>query len=650
MIVIGLSAAAGQQPGPAGSDSRTGLIVGQVLDGGSGRPVGGALIEIVAAPFASGAGGSATTPSLPAAFLPSVLPRGPFDAEWFPAMLTGSDGRFVIRRLPAARYTITAAKPGYLAGAYGRRRPGGASQVLLLGDGQKSGAVRIFMWRPASISGVVIDEAGEPVVGIQIRAMRRGIVAGQRRFAYTGAPGWTDDRGMYRIAGLTPGDYLVAAVSTQVSVPASTALEMRQGGGSSMAIGEIGASAAGGASSIRVADSILTLGRSAIGPAPSSDAHVYVYPTTFHPNTSNPVRAAVLTVGSGDEREGIDLHIRPVATRRVSGVLGGADSQVGGIAIRVVPEDVEDSPIDLEVASTVTSRTGTFTFPALPVGHYLFQAIRGLPVASTTTVHTGSGGSFSAIGTPGTRTPFGYGLTSIWWASVPLAVGRDDIDNLSLRLLPGLRVTGRAEFEGTRQKPAGVRLMQVPVVVEPASETSRVPATPGRFDSAGQLTAYGLPAGKYVLRIGAPPQGWYVKSAVYNGRDVSDAPLELEADALGVIVTFTDRLTEISGTVRKATGSGDGDATVLVFPSDTQAWTTWNMNSKRFRSARVTPAGGFQIGPIPPGDYYVVAVPEEQSADWQDASMLDAISRVAAPLTLSEGDKKTLDLRTREIR
>src|SRR5262249_30526735 len=146
-------------------------------------------------------------------------------------------------------------KPGYLDGEYGRRRPGGQSQPLVLADEQKIGNVRIFMWRQSAILGLVLDEAGEPVVGIQIRALRRTMVGGRRRCVAAGMPGWRDDRGMYRVAGLLPGDYLVAAPSTQVSVPISTAREQRQSGGNSPAVTEIGASVAPGPTSIQLMES-----------------------------------------------------------------------------------------------------------------------------------------------------------------------------------------------------------------------------------------------------------------------------------------------------------------------------------------------------------------------------------------------------------
>ena len=571
--------------------------------------------------------------------------------------MTGADGRFVFRRLSKGSFIITVVKPGYLEGAYGRRRPGGASQTLVLAEGQKVGGVRVYLFRHAAISGMVIDEAGEPAVGIQIRALLRTTVAGRRRFVYAGPLAWTDDRGVYRIHGLLPGDYIVASVATQVSVAASTARDVRQSEVSPVSIAEIGAAtASGGPTSMEVGDVVLTLGRSPIGPAPTREGRLFVYATTFHPDTPNPLRATAFVVGSGEERPDIDLHITPVATRRVSGVLVDADGQIAGIPVRMVAEDAEDTPLELEVATTITSRTGTFVFPAVPVGLYSIRVLKvvpvvGRPAAATTIIHTGSGATLTSTDTLPVTSRLDLFQAPVRWATVPLAVGWDDIADLSITLQGGLRVTGRVEFEGVSQKPTGARLSQIPVLVEPAVNTSRLPTGTGRFDSTGQFSAFGFPGGKYLVRVGATPPGWYLQSVTYNGRDVTETPLDLEStDATGVVFTLTDRLTEMTGTVRTAAGTSDAGATVIVFPSDAQTWSSSWLNPRQFRSARVEATGAFRISPLPAGDYYVAALPDEISRDWQEPAFLDALSRVASRMHIAEGEKKTQDLRVREFR
>src|SRR5690606_23939070 len=72
----------------------------------------------------------------------------------------------------------------------------------------------IPMWRFAAVTGVVRDENNEPMVGVQVRVLRRDYVAGQRRLTL-GASDTTDDRGFYRISALTAGDYIVSVPIVQ---------------------------------------------------------------------------------------------------------------------------------------------------------------------------------------------------------------------------------------------------------------------------------------------------------------------------------------------------------------------------------------------------------------------------------------------------
>jgi hypothetical protein len=90
-----------------------------------------------------------------------------------PSVLTGPGGFFVLTAMPAGHFTLTAEFPGYLPGVFGRRRIDGPGIRLELGDRERRGDVVIRMWKDAAIAGRVLDEAGEPLVGLTVQAMRR---------------------------------------------------------------------------------------------------------------------------------------------------------------------------------------------------------------------------------------------------------------------------------------------------------------------------------------------------------------------------------------------------------------------------------------------------------------------------------------------
>ena len=51
-----------------------------------------------------------------------------------------------------------------------------------------------------------------------------------------------------------------------------------------------------------------------------------------------------------------------------------------------------------------------------------------------------------------------------------------------------------------------------------------------------------------------------------------------------------------------------------------------------------------------PGSYFVAAVPDELAAAWNDPAFLETLARVAARVTIADGEIKTLDLKTVKIR
>lgn len=74
-------------------------------------------------------------------------------------------------------------------------------------------AVTIRMARGAAISGKVVDREGQPLTGLTVEPVQvadgKGVKQSDEFWGYRG--GQTDDRGIYRIWGLEPGTYVLAA-------------------------------------------------------------------------------------------------------------------------------------------------------------------------------------------------------------------------------------------------------------------------------------------------------------------------------------------------------------------------------------------------------------------------------------------------------
>lgn len=134
----------------------------------------------------------------------------------------------------------------------------------------------------------------------------------------------------------------------------------------------------------------------------------------------------------------------------------------------------------------------------------------------------------------------------------------------------------------------------------------------------------------------------------HEGRDLIDAPLALAGHTTDVVITLTNRMTEVHGTARSAAGVPDPDAVVVVFPADRDAWRDAGPNAPRLRQVLPDVAGDFRVEGLPPGDYYIVAVPAKDLDDGSPTLFAD-LARGADALRLEEGVTKEVLLQTRAI-
>ena len=611
LLVLGAASAA-QAPAP---QPRDGVITGRIVDAATGRPVSGVVVSLTGTFVPSRIGVDGGRPGTTAVLGPAAVPR----------ILTGADGRFAFRDLPSGTFNIAATRAGYADGASGRRIPNGGSQPIVLTDARRSADAAVRVWKYGAIAGTVIDEAGEAVVGLQLRTLVRTVAAGRRRFVPAGAAAFTDDRGMYRFSNLLAGEYLVVASAPAIAVRPSVYLDVARTGRGS---GLIPMPPGTGAGSIEVGDALFGLGRG--GPIPSTAGERPALDSIHRRSTPRPPsprerRRSWSHRATSAPASILQLH--PVATARLSGTLVSAAGPVSMATIRLWSVGFDEVALEQDAPATTTDAGGGFTFPAVPLGEYTMRAAVSPPPQ----------GSHDVLGEPG------------FWLRLPVTV-TEDADGMTAILQRNIRVSGRFEFEGAGERPSGERLAQIAVVVEPFNRPAVALApTPTLHEnrSTGQFNTVGYPAGKYFVRVAGSPQGWMFKSAMAEGVDVSETPLDLQRDLPGLVITFTDRWTGIGGTVA---GPGADSALVLVFPTDAQAWTNYGSNPRRLRSAAANARGEFGLSSLPQGDYYVVAIPEEQSADWREARTLEALARGATQVTIGEGDQKRIELRVREVK
>ena len=585
---------------------RTGLIVGQVLDGQTNRPIPEAIVTLMA----SG---------------PGVDSR-----ERTRVVMADTEGRYFFSELPPGSYSIGAVKAGYPQNFVGVSRAAvGTTGRVDLAVGERRSDSRIYLWKHATIAGTVLDELGEPMVGIEVLALRRTVTAGQVNLvAVSGGTATTDDRGAFRIAELRPGwSYVFTVPSSQTTLP----IAMFQSGvwqkneELRTAISEF--QILGYRSNQQIGDLVLmTESGFSWPPAPTESGQLAVYPVTFYPATTSASDATVVSLEPGEERLLGTIQVRPVPAVRVSGKLVGPNGPMGLTAMRL--SAVGDAlPQMLDPVTGLTNPEGDFTLLGVPPGQYVLRVMTPRIAGGTTPPSTPE--------------------RPILWASETITVGETDLSNLTISLRSTFRVSGQIEFKGTSPVPTGEVLREsIRLALEPATGSWGGAAT--SVDAAGTFRT-GVAGGTYFVTSVGPP-GWYLDEVRFDGRDFFDLPIEIKGDVAGVQLVYSDQASQVAGTVRAGQGSGESSPLVIAFPSDRRQWVGYSRRfPRRVVSGTVDRSGAFALTALPPGDYLLAAIPESLE-NWRDPKVLESIARSATRVSLARHEKRTVDLTLTAVR
>ena len=81
---------------------------------------------------------------------------------------------------------------------------------------------------------------------------------------------------------------------------------------------------------------------------------------------------------------------------------------------------------------------------------------------------------------------------------------------------------------------------------------------------------------------------------------------------------------------------------IVAFSTNRALWTD---GSRRTKSSQPATNGVFDIPALPPGEYYVAAVPDFDPSELGDPSFLAEISALAMKVSLADGEQRRLDLK-----
>ena len=529
---------------------------------------------------------------------------------------TDDGGAFAFRGLAAGQYELQAYKNGFLRASYGASRPDRAGTPVVVKDGEAVANLAMTIARGGVIAGVVRETSGRPVPGLNVRVLKFGYnaVTGERTLGTpgTGSVGLTDDRGEYRAYALPPGSYLVVVVPNVSSgrgnddIRQLTAAEVRQ--------------------ALQAARSGATVAAAkAAKPSLPPSLPRLNYAPIFHPGTTDIGAAAPIALGVSEERTGVDVAIQLVPTATISGTISsptGALPQF--LTVRLVPAG-------LQTEMLAGAGLRGFSAQPRPDGTYVFNGVA--PGAYTIKAGIGYG-----RGAPPPNTP-------TLWAATDVNVSGQDLD-VPLTLQPGVAITGRVVFEGSQ--PTASELQALSIALVPPGAGGQVQSSGGgKVDAEGRFTFAGVTPDTYrfVTNWNAPAarEKWSIKASTANGREAFEAPLRVHpSENVDWTITFTDKPTSLTGVFQDAGGRAATDYYILVFSSDRKHWTP---GSRRIRMTRPATDGVFSVKGFPPGAYFLAALADLETGEWNDPTLLQQLVPASAKVTLRDGETTRQDFR-----
>ena len=516
--------------------------------------------------------------------------------------VTDDQGRYAFEAVAAGRFMVTATKPAYLPTAYGALQPGRSGVPIQLAAGEVRSDVSFSMVKGGVMTGVVRTSTGDPAPNVDVQVFRLPAPGSDPRLIPSGL-GTSDDRGVYRIFELPPGPYVVAGALRRRSV---------------------GTGDSPGWSVAQVTEMLRALeqrekGGPASVPAPAPPpAGNYAYAPVFFPGHASPAFAVPIRLRAGEERNGIDFTVQLTRMASIEGVLVGEEAASAALFFNFVGVQLP----------SLTGITPNFTAQNGPSGRTVKYA--GVTPGAYTITAQGKHGT---------------------WARADVVVSGDDVTGVTMALQPAFRITGKAVFNGSRLAPPD-NMSALSLRLAAANELGQSSAGGTRMGNPLIPPAVVQPDGRFEMNAVLPETyrlfaslpgqpGWWLKSAIADGRDLLDTMVEVTGDITNAVLTFSDQRASLGGRLITNAGPPAAPYFIVAFPTNRALWLPL---ARRIMSTRADTSGAWILRDVPPGDYLVAALTDLSPEELADPTFLEQLLPNALKVTVVDGENKIQDL------
>jgi protocatechuate 3,4-dioxygenase beta subunit len=242
------------------------------------------------------------------------------------ATTTDASGHFLIDEVDAGRFSLAAYRVGYIQ----PKSPHGRAKYLVpftLEKGQKLNQLVLNLAPQGVISGKILDEDEDPLGNVKVKCLGIFYERGKKRLDVNVETN-TNELGEFRLAGLSPGKYVISAT------PDPNRMEAR------------------------VRERPIRTARNSVAEE---------YATTYYPSTMNATNASPIEIIPGAQSGGINITLVRTRSLRVKGhVTEGGRSQRAEIML-ASRGDVSSGDISREAPADAK---GTFELDGVVPGSY----------------------------------------------------------------------------------------------------------------------------------------------------------------------------------------------------------------------------------------------------------------------------------------
>jgi hypothetical protein len=413
--------------------------------------------------------------------------------------------------------------------------------------------------------------------GAEVTVLRQTYVAGHKHWQQAGAER-TNDLGEYRIANLAAGNVYIS-----VNPPPDFKSLIENAAAASSET-----------------------------PNPKADPSASTtYQTAYYPGTSDRSQATAIPLHPGDEFPA-DFTLTPSPSLSIRGSVINMPPRASATVM------LESRDFSLILNGAEIHKDGSFVIHDVSPGSYTILA--------------------SIVGTPVPMT-----------ARQSLEVGSGNVEGLRLSPQPGTTIHGRVRVE-SKNGAGRFDSERVFLALESANGEQDELAFGGRetFSNLALVAPDGsfqwsdVPAGTYyVLVVGdsAVNAGWFVKSVVAGGNDISESGLTVNGGTIAMDMVISANGGTVEGVAVDHKGEPLANAIIVAVPE-----ARWRNRTDRYRKTVADQNGRFSLRGIHPGDYTLFAWESVDGEAYYNPDFVKASEGQGSALRISEGDRKSLEL------